>query len=47
MTEGRLLGYVFLPTGDNYGEVMLHSDYANKYPYSSAYKYQSAFKATE
>jgi micrococcal nuclease len=44
---GRLLGYVFLPNGDNYGEVMLRSGYANEYTYSSAYKYQSAFKSAE
>ncbi len=44
---GRLLGYVFLPNGENYGEVILRSGYANEYTYSSAYKYQSAFRAAE
>jgi len=44
---GRLLGYVFLPNEQNFGEVMLRSGYANEYTYSNAYKYQSTFKAAE
>jgi endonuclease YncB( thermonuclease family) len=44
---GRLLGYVFLPNGDNFAEVMLRSGYGNEYTYDLPYKYQTAFKSAE
>jgi len=44
---GRLLGYVFLPEGTNFGEVMIRSGFANEYTYSKPYKYQEAFKTAE
>ncbi|MCA9361728.1 thermonuclease family protein [Candidatus Kaiserbacteria bacterium] len=44
---GRLLGYVFLPDGRNYGDVMIRSGYAYEYTYSSAYKYQSLYKEAQ
>jgi len=44
---GRLLGYLFLPNGDNVGEVMIRSGYAHEYTYSNVYRYQSTFKAAE
>jgi len=44
---GRLLGYLFLPNGDNFAEVMLRAGYGNEYTYDLPYKYQSAFKAAE
>lgn len=43
----RLLGYVFLPDGRNYGDVMIRSGYAYEYTYSSAYKYQSLYKEAQ
>jgi len=44
---GRLLGYLFLPNGDNFAEVMLRAGYGNEYTYDLPYKYQPAFKAAE
>ena len=43
----RLLGYLFLPDGSNYGEVMIRSGFAIEYTYSNAYTYQSVFKEAE
>ena len=44
---GRLLGYLFLPNGDNFAEVMLRAGYGSEYTYDLPYKYQSTFKAAE
>jgi len=44
---GRLLGYLFLPNGDNFAEVMLRAGYGNEYTYDLPYKYQSTFKVAE
>lgn len=44
---GRLLGYVFLPNGDNFAEVMIRSGYGNEYTYTMPYKYQASFKSAE
>jgi micrococcal nuclease len=44
---GRLLGYLFLPNGNNFAEVMLRAGYGNEYTYDLPYKYQSEFKVAE
>ena len=44
---GRLLGYVFLPDGRNYGEIMIREGYAYEYTYSSPYKYQTLYKKAQ
>ena len=43
----RLLRYVFLPDGTNYGLFMISEGYAHEYTYSEPYKYQAEFKQAE
>lgn len=44
---GRLLRYVFLPDGTNYGLYMIGEGYAHEYTYNLPYKYQAEFKQAE
>lgn len=45
---GRLLGFVFLPDGRNFAEVMIREGYAKEFTYHrKPYKYQAAFRAAE
>jgi micrococcal nuclease len=45
---GRTLGYVFLPDGSLYNQVMINDGYAHEYTYNKqSYKYQAQFKAAE
>lgn len=44
---GRLLRYVFLPDGTNYGLFMISEGYAHEYTYNLPYKYQAEFKQAE
>ena len=44
---GRLLGYIFLPNGDNFNKRMIEEGYAYEYTYSRAYKYRDEFKDAE
>lgn len=41
---GRLLRYVFLEDGTNFGLKMIKDGYAYEYTYSSSYKYQAEYK---
>lgn len=44
---GRLLGYIFLQDGTNFGKKMISDGYAYEYTYDGKYKYQSEFKAAQ
>lgn len=44
---GRLLRYVFLADGTDFGKFMIASGYAYEYTYSTPYKYQSAYKSAQ
>lgn len=44
---GRLLGYVWLPDGRLFNQVMIDEGFAFEYTYDKPYKYQAAFKASE
>lgn len=43
----RLLVYVILSDGSNFGKIMIKEGLAKEYTYKTAYKYQSAFKEAE
>ena len=43
----RLLAYLWLPDGRNFGEVMLAEGYAHEYTYRVPYAYQAEFKAAQ
>jgi len=43
----RLLRYVFLETGTNFGLVMIQQGYAYEYTYDLPYKYQSEYKSAQ
>jgi micrococcal nuclease len=45
---GRTLGYVFLPDGTLYNQLMIANGFAHEYTYNKQYyKYQAQFKAAE
>ncbi len=44
---GRLLRYVFMSNGTDYGKYMISSGYAYEYTYSKPYKYQASYKSTQ
>ena len=44
---GRLLAYVWLPDGRNFGEVMIAEGYAHEYTYDQPYTYLDAFMAAQ
>lgn len=44
---GRLLRYVFLPDGSDFGKAMISGGFAYEYTYSVPYKYQEAYKAAQ
>ena len=44
---GRLLAYIWLPDGRNFGEVMLADGYAHEYTYDLPYAYRDVFKAAQ
>lgn len=44
---GRLLRYVFLQDGTDFGKYMIASGYAYEYTYKTPYKYQSAYKSAQ
>ncbi|MEK7632240.1 MAG: thermonuclease family protein [Patescibacteria group bacterium] len=41
---GRLLRYVFLPDGSNFGKTMITEGFAYEYTYSTPYSYQQEYK---
>lgn len=43
----RLLGYITMPDGRDFGEVMISSGYAYEYTYNSAYEKQSVYKKAQ
>lgn len=43
----RLLGYVIMPDGRDFGEVMISSGYAYEYTYNAPYKKQAMYKAAQ
>lgn len=43
----RLLRYVFLEDGTNFGLLMIREGYAYEYTYDAPYKYQKEFKAAQ
>lgn len=43
----RLLRYVILPDGENFGLTMIREGYAHEYTYDLPYRYQPDFKAAE
>ena len=43
----RLLAYIWLPDGHNFGEVMIADGYAHEYTYSLPYAYRDSFKAAQ
>ncbi len=43
----RLLRYVFLVDGTNFGEKMIRDGFAHEYTYSTPYKYQALYKAAQ
>ena len=43
----RLLRYVFLTDGTDYGKLMISQGFAHEYTYKTAYKYQADYKAAE
>ena len=44
---GRLLAYLWLPDGRNFGEVMIADGFAREYTYDLPYASQGAFKAAQ
>ncbi len=44
---GRLLGYLWLPDGRNFGEVMIADGFAHEYTYDQPYAYQDRFRAAQ
>ncbi len=44
---GRLLVYVFLPSGANFNKQMIEEGYGHEYTYNAPYKYQKEFRAAE
>lgn len=44
---GRLLAYIWLPDGRNFGEVMIADGYAHEYTYNLPYAYRDTFKVAE
>lgn len=44
---GRLLRFVFLPDGTDFGKYMISEGYAHEYTYSVPYKYQTEYKNAE
>ncbi len=44
---GRLLAYVWLPDGRNFGEVMIGDGYAHEYTYDLPYAYRDLFKVAQ
>lgn len=44
---GRLLGYIWLPDGRNFGQSMIADGYAHEYTYRLPYAYQDDFKAAQ
>ena len=44
---GRLLAYLWLPDGRNFGEAMIADGYAHGYTYNQPYAYQQAFRAAQ
>ncbi len=40
----RLLGYIHLPDGRNFNEMMIREGYASEYTFKKPYKYESDFK---
>jgi micrococcal nuclease len=44
---GRLLAYIWLPDGRNFGEVMIDDGYAHEYTYRLPYVYQTEFQAAQ
>jgi micrococcal nuclease len=44
---GRLLAYIWLPGGRNFGEVMIGDGYAHEYTYRIPYAYQDEFRAAQ
>jgi micrococcal nuclease len=44
---GRLLAYVWLPDGRNFGEVMVADGFAHEYTYDQPYAYLDAFRAAQ
>lgn len=43
----RLLRYVFLPNGSDFGKQMISEGYAYEYTYSTPYKYQQDYKTSQ
>lgn len=43
----RLLRYVFLPNGSDFGKQMIFEGYAYEYTYSTPYKYQQDYKTSQ
>ncbi len=44
---GRLLAYVWLPDGRNFGEAMIADGFAHEYTYDQPYAYLDAFRAAQ
>lgn len=44
---GRLLGYLFLATGENVAQVLIASGYGHEYTYQDPYLYQQQFRQAE
>jgi micrococcal nuclease len=44
---GRTLGYLWLPDGRNFGEVMIADGFAHEYTYDQPYAYLDAFRAAQ
>lgn len=43
----RLLRYIFLPDGTNFGELMIKNGFAKEYTFKTVYKYQSLYKQAQ
>jgi endonuclease YncB( thermonuclease family) len=44
---GRMLGYLWLPDGRNFGEVMIADGFAHEYTYDQPYAYLDTFRAAQ
>ena len=44
---GRALGYIFLPDGANFDELMIAQGYGREYTFKKPYLYQNEFRAAE
>jgi hypothetical protein len=44
---GRMLAYVWLPDGRNFGEAMILDGFAHEYTYDQPYTYLNAFRAAQ